>query len=512
VCYCVLLLHRMASEESAQSLLLALPDPCLMAVLQYCAASDQRSLLSAARAHSRLHQAAVLVLRSINAEITQQHQPASVLLYLDKHGPNVDCIAIKVVPRHRDTSPLILRQLPPAMQLSSLQLTGVDLQLQPGGGLQGVLGSAGVTALKQLWLDECRVHGAETTQALAEALSLLPAGLEHLSIKGFLRSFDGSTLSFPTWVLPQLQQLTCLELDNIRLQGPDTNSPSLQPLQALTQLADVRVIKLPRTAFGGEITASMLSGAHNLTRLYINTTPVGKWEAGVLAGKTQLQHLHVAFCRALGGPADEAQVLSHLWHLQQLTHLTLKFSLRRVWDSLRRVWDSLPAAAYAALTASSKLQHLSITGSRLPAGAWQHIFAAGKQLPHLQSLNIGRVAQPSGSPVPAPEGNLLVSCCPGLQSLDMQALHHSTGLLAAVQGLSGLHSLCAGYDVCNTSEGCNAVCVLTGLQKLHIVCSTAGVMPRLPLQLTQVKNLTALIFSGSGLSAGQEVKLTCEVS
>jgi hypothetical protein len=55
----------MASEECCSSLLLALPDPCLLTVLQYCAADDQRGLCSAARAHSRLHQAAVEVLCSI---------------------------------------------------------------------------------------------------------------------------------------------------------------------------------------------------------------------------------------------------------------------------------------------------------------------------------------------------------------------------------------------------------------------------------------------------------------
>jgi hypothetical protein len=76
----------MESNESAQSLLLALPDPCLVAILQCCAANNQRSLLSAARAHSRLHQAAVLVLRSITAVITEHQQADSVLMYLGNHS------------------------------------------------------------------------------------------------------------------------------------------------------------------------------------------------------------------------------------------------------------------------------------------------------------------------------------------------------------------------------------------------------------------------------------------
>jgi hypothetical protein len=63
----------MASKEPAPSLLLALPDPCLVAVLRCCAADSQCSLFNAARAHSRLRQAAVLALRSITT-VHPRHQ------------------------------------------------------------------------------------------------------------------------------------------------------------------------------------------------------------------------------------------------------------------------------------------------------------------------------------------------------------------------------------------------------------------------------------------------------
>jgi hypothetical protein len=74
------------SEVPEHLPLLTLPDPCLLAVLQCCAAEDQRSLCSAARAHSRLHKAAALALSSIDVTVRQQQQLDSVLLYLDKHG------------------------------------------------------------------------------------------------------------------------------------------------------------------------------------------------------------------------------------------------------------------------------------------------------------------------------------------------------------------------------------------------------------------------------------------
>jgi hypothetical protein len=71
-------------------LLLALPDPCLLRVLQCCAADDHRSLFNAARAHSKLHQAAVVALRSITLHVSQQQQIDGVMVYLGKHHQHVD--------------------------------------------------------------------------------------------------------------------------------------------------------------------------------------------------------------------------------------------------------------------------------------------------------------------------------------------------------------------------------------------------------------------------------------
>jgi hypothetical protein len=61
-------------------------------VLQFCAADDQRSVFNAARAHSKLHLAAVAAPRSITAECKKQKHVGSVLRYLKTHGQNVDSI------------------------------------------------------------------------------------------------------------------------------------------------------------------------------------------------------------------------------------------------------------------------------------------------------------------------------------------------------------------------------------------------------------------------------------
>ena len=229
--------HRM--DDSAP-LLVQLPDPCLLAVLQ-CCASDLRSLLSAARAHSRLHQAAVVALSSISVgEITQQQQQVDGLLqYLSSHGQHVQ--SLDLVP---GDAILYMRQLPRNLQLSSLALECMDLQLQPGGGFQGVV-RPGVP-LKKLQLIRCIL--LDGVQGLAAALSLLP-GLQHLSIQ---YTANAIISMFPVRVLADfvsgLQKLTCLELAGMGQDGPD-DPPALQALQCLTQLADLDLLPAVRQAW-----------------------------------------------------------------------------------------------------------------------------------------------------------------------------------------------------------------------------------------------------------------------
>jgi hypothetical protein len=414
----------MEADAECQCLLLALPDPCLLAVLECCAAIDQRSVLSAARAHPRLHQAAVLALRSISADVRPQRQVNSVLLYLDRHGRHVSSIDL----RGSQFGPAAaLRELPSHLQLSSLELQMLRLQLQPGEGFEGLLGAAaGVATLKRLRLDSCKLFdvGLGADGLLAADLPLLPAGLEHLSIRRslFRRLLEG----FFTVTLQQLQQLTYLELrtSNVTLPDSDTTSPALQSLQALTRLVDLR---LAVQCDAINITASMLSGTQHLTRLELLSVQCIAIEPGVLAGKTQLQHLSLMTVRLSLGTAGVAQLLSHLQPLQQLTHLHLSSLGKRQLGEDTPLEDTPPAAAYAALTASSKLQHLDLRWCRLPAGVWQHIFAAGRQLPHLATIDISSVKDSLGFPATAPDGDSLVSCCPSLQSLKTWCLRSPSG-------------------------------------------------------------------------------------
>jgi hypothetical protein len=227
--------------------LLAIPEPCLLAVLQCCAAVDPRSLFNAARAHSRLYKA-VTSLQSITIKIAkhttraqQQRQLNRALLYLSKHGKHIGSLILF----GQQGNAAILRQLPPILQPTSLQLEGCCLQLQPSRSIwysrnfRGLLGAAaGVAALKQLQISNCSVVDGST--GLAAAVAELPAGLEQLGLNSV--SFkDAGSACFPTAALQQLQQLTYLELVGVRFQSPDPEAQALEPLQALTRLGDVHI-------------------------------------------------------------------------------------------------------------------------------------------------------------------------------------------------------------------------------------------------------------------------------
>jgi hypothetical protein len=458
-------------DEQQPPLLLQLPDPCLLEVL-HCLVDDPSSLCSAARAHSRLHQAAVVRLNSISASVkTQQQLGTSLLPYLTKHGQHVGHIILEGPGSHETVS---LRQLASMSTLTSLACSNLGLQLQARDGFQGVLGAAGLP-LKQLQLEHCAL--LDGAQGLAAALSLLP-GLEQLSAC-WLRS---KRFHFPTEVLQQLPQLTSLKLAGFRLQSrPGQANCDLTPLQSLTRLVELDLSFVSKVT----VAAGALSSLCCLTCLRLSVS--NDVEPGVLAGKTRLQHLQLESCSIAGGAVGVAQLLSQLQHLQQLTHLTLACSLVTVDE------DNPPAAAYSALTASSTLQRLDVCGCTMPVGVWQHIFPAGRQLPRLQSLNVSSVRQPDGDQSAAPDGDRLVGCCPGLQDLEMRFLPCNAQQLAPLSRLSGLTALilCLS-DGPWLGRATQYVGQLTGLRELAVRMPEATEAEGLMLQLAQLQQLTVL--------------------
>jgi hypothetical protein len=254
-------------------------------------------------------------------------------------------------------------------------------------------------------------------------------------------------------------------------------------------LVHLRVQAVQANLDSTKIAASMLSGAHFLTQLEL--AGCSEVEPAVLEGKTKLQHLQIRHCR-LGAAPDgagqapkAAQLLSHLQQLQQVTHLDLT-------GTLNVKEDTPPATACSVLTASSRLQHLNISMCRLPTAAWHHILPAGRQLPQLRELKLQHLMQPSGYIASAPEGSCLVSCCPKLQSLEMQNMLYSAELPASLQALSGLHTML--LTGCESVGGrFEAVRHLTWLRKLGLGCML-GVKAQQLLQMTQLKQLTTMSF------------------
>jgi hypothetical protein len=371
----------------------------------------------------------VATLRSISAVIKTQQQADSVLLYLRKHGQQV----IDMELCHSKgaaasfTNAVSLLQLPANLQLTSLQFDGMQLQLQAGGGCQGVLGAAAELPLKQLQLKDCQL--LDDQKGLAVALPLLPR-LEHLSIKKCSGDY-GYPVPLQTAALQRLQQLTYLELVEMPLLFNRTAiKNALQPLQAMTRLVHLRIFETAILNRNASITTDVMSGLCQLTHLELSETIIR--EPGALADKTRLQHLALHDCFLASGPAGVRELLAHLPGMQQLTELMLASTLKS-WDDA-----DTPAEAYAALTERSSLQKLNISCSHLPPGAWQHIFRAGRQLPHLQVLEIGFIKGPSGDFLEAPGINFIASCCPGLRSLHMAGWHFTAQQLAPLTWLQHL--------------------------------------------------------------------------
>jgi hypothetical protein len=97
------------------------------------------------------------------------------------------------------------------------------------------------------------------------------------------------------------------------------------------------------------------------------------------------------------------------------------------------------------------------------------------------------IGQSAGGGPFALAGSRLVSCCPSLQWLSIEGLGYSAELLAALQGLSGLHTLCCMAQV-ETGVGIEELCQLTRLRHLQLRAELAA--KGLLLQLTHLQHLT----------------------
>jgi hypothetical protein len=229
-----------------------------------------------------------------------------------------------------------------------------------------------------------------------------------------------------------MEHLTSLEVfEDTWNHWPPSNAHKPLHLQLLPQLAVLRLSHLT-----DPVDSSTLSGLSRLTDLSLGCGMA--LVPSALAYLTQLSCLYLCSRCRLGFAPGVSELLSILPELQQLRLLNVASSL---------CFEGPPAAAFSALVASSELRSLDISGCTLPEHVWQHVFPTGRQLPRLMMLNISEVKHPSSDyrNATAPEGSRLVSCCPGLQSLEMRRLQHSAEQLAPLKGLSRLRRLQLGH-------------------------------------------------------------------
>jgi hypothetical protein len=170
-----------------------------------------------------------------------------------------------------------------------------------------------------------------------------------------------------------------------------------------------------------------------------------------------------------------------------------------------------PAAAYSALTASSKLQHLDINGCLVPEGVWQHVFPSGRQLPDLRELNISALMHLTGEFAALPDATRLASCSQKLECLWVEMLIEQPEMLPPLQQLSGLRVL---HLACQNPEVVGQVPCLSGLQQLSLTVNsvTDELSSSLLLPLTGLRRLTQLDFKGEWPGGGtSEASFTAKV-
>jgi hypothetical protein len=478
--------------------LLDLPDKALLSVLRCLAADrDLSSLFSAARARSTLHKLSTAALTSIDVEANQQ-QLDRLQLYLSRHGQHVSSLQLRGYADDFDDLGYfetlaypVLNELPPS--LDRLVLENLQLQLLPGGGRAGVL-QAGAS-IKQLELCKCMLCDEPPDSTFAQALSQLPQ-LEHIKYANW-----GSFEDFPGHVLSALQQLTSLDV----MQAP---GDVLEFVHLVPRLRGLRA------SLKWTNSTSKLSALQHLTALQLEASVIARvrFSPADLANKSQLQHLQLERVTAAGGPAGVAELMSQLQQMTQLTHLELTGCWRLLEDLDEPVmqYDTRgpPAAAYAALTASNALQHLYLECNTMPAGVWQHVLPADRQLLQLRELCTSQCGTEGGWT--HADSVRLVSCCPNLHKLCMHNQKPmAANVLQPLLSLTALTALKAGEL---DDAGFAAAAELTQLRQLRVWKQRSATDAGL-LQLTQLRQLTSLgVFKGFSAGNRFEDKVRCDLT
>lgn len=315
----------------------------------------------------------------------------------------------------------------PCPNLLVLQLYGCHVDMD------GILDQC--TFLTRLNLYDCTFTG-DLCSVLASLTALVDLRLQYCTTASSLEQ------------LPPLSKLTCLHIarSDIDLTGEQT-FPAMPNLQSLSLIKDDDSITTE--ALAGLVALTSLTELSLDSKCVTPRAQLGQltWlislrleqahvDPDALSSLVLLTQLHLLWVQLLGAGAPA--LLSSLAHLQDLQDLQL--------CQLYCEWP--PASpAYAALTASSRLQSLQLLHCDLPAGVWQHVFWAGQQLPALWNLGVdwkpydeqGHIQHPAAAMCSA-DIEHMVNASPNLQDLMVQVDERAA--------LRTLRQLPAGTDKC----------------------------------------------------------------
>jgi hypothetical protein len=184
-------------------------------------------------------------------------------------------------------------------------------------------------------------------------------------------------------------------------------------LQALTHLS-MRLHGCKLVSTSSSPTFSGCTGLQDFCFFGVYTPSIDASAFCGLTGLTKL-HLWVAAVVETGAAGVAAALLGHISRMQQLQDLALVRGRLAATVSLRDV----EAAACGALTASTNLKSVDVSGLRLPRAAWAHLFPPSRRLLQLQKFELCF----SGTDAidiarfDCSAFEQLVDCCPAIQSL-----------------------------------------------------------------------------------------------
>lgn len=435
------------------------------------------------RVSQKLYRAAAAANEQLEVQLQGSAQRSqAVVQWLQHNGQHVTSLELHGVAAE-------LTELP-CQQLRQLVVWCGRVQLGRCSSHPGVLHSC--NGLTSLMLFFCEV--VDGPKGLS-ALSAVPA-LQVLSVSAACSRSD-RPLHMPGTILQMLTQLKRLDLSG----HINVTAESLQHISALQHLQVLNLTR-PSVHLSPSSTPALarVTGLHSLVLSGSrNVADAATLDPALLQHYTlsclKLEYVTLSGARrgrdvtGHTGASSGASLLSVLGQQLQLEQMQL--------SGVQCEWPTT-AAAYTALTASSRRQKLDLRLDGVPAGIWQAVFQPQQQLPHLRDLVLGSwdaedgnglVQNPTVTALSSTDVSRLVGCCPAVEYLNIQLQPNVQ--LAVLSQLTALRTLYISTSTESSVKSLAGPPALVGLRELWVNISPAC-SPKALLALTALTQLTDL--------------------